>query len=137
LNTDLLLSAAVAYTQRSLRFDVIGGQRALGARLFVYECSLEILALGHAGKAELAATLGGGGAATTLDAYAVSVGALGSVAVPERSGTEGFVKAGLVAGIPLSPTVNVILLPAVRFFAPFSLPSADISVSGGLRVGIF
>jgi hypothetical protein len=135
ISPSLVVSASVGFGRRSLTFDVIGGSQTLGARLVTVGGSLEVLLLGRPGGAGVAAEFGAGRISSTVDAQTVSLGALGSVTLPERSSARNFVKAGLAVELPLSADVVVVILPSLRFFTPLS-SSPDFSLAGGLRVGI-
>jgi hypothetical protein len=135
IGPSLAISASVAFGERTLTFDVIGGSQSIGARLFAIGGSLEVFLLGRPGGAGLAATFGAGRISSTIDAQKVSLGALGSVTIPERSSSRGFLQTGIAGELPLSADVVVVILPSVRLFTPLS-SSADFSFTGGLRVGI-
>jgi hypothetical protein len=135
ISPSLVLSATVAFGQRSLTFDVIGGSESFSARLFAIGASLEVHLLGRPGGAGLAATFGAGRISSTFDALTVSLGALGSVTIPEHSSAQSFMQGGIAGELPLSADVVVVILPSVRLFTPLSSP-ADFSFAGGLRVGI-
>lgn len=129
------VSASAAFGRRTVTYDVIGGSQASGAHLMTLGGALEFLILGDPARAGIAATLGGGWLSGTFDAQRVSLGALGSVTIPEHPISRGFMDAGIAGRFPLSGGVAVMILPSLRFFSPFST-SPDFSIGGGLRVGI-
>jgi hypothetical protein len=131
----VMVSASVAFGRRSLAYDVVGGSGSLSAGIFALGGSLEILFLGRAGGTNVAATFGGGKITVTIDARTVSLGALGSITIPSREESRGFLQAGLAGEVPISPNVGFVILPSVRLFTPLS-QTADLSLAGGLRVGI-
>lgn len=135
IGPSLLISGSIAFGQRSLTFDVIGGSQSLSARLVALGGSLEVLLLGRTGGAGLAATFGAGRISSTFDAQTISLGALGSITLPGHSSARSFIQTGIAGELPLSADVAVVILPSVRLFTPFT-SSADLSFAGGLRVGI-
>jgi hypothetical protein len=136
ISHSLVISGSVALGGRTVTFDVIGGSQSLSARIVAIGGSLEVLILGRPGGAGVAATFGAGRISSTFDAHTVSLGALGSVTLPGHSSARSFVQTGISGEIPLGAGVAVVVIPSVRFFTPLS-SSADFSLAGGLRVGIF
>jgi hypothetical protein len=136
ITPSISVSASAAFGQRTVTYDVIGGSQAESAKLVTLGGSIEFLLLGDQAGAGIAATLGGGWLSGTFDAQKISLGALGSVTIPEHSISRGFVETGVAGRVPLSASVAVVILPSLRLFSPFST-SPDFSIGGGLRVGIF
>jgi len=134
LTPSVSISAAVAFGPRTLTFDAVGSPEIFNARLFSITGSIEFLLLGRPG-AGVSAALGAGRISGTIDPQTVSLGALGSISIPERSVARGFIAPGLTGVIPLSPEVGVVIHPSARLFSPLS-SQVDFSFEGGLRVGI-
>jgi len=134
-NLRIALEGLVA--SRDVPFDLVQGTQVLQATIFAYGCSVELPFLGHDGGSEVAATMGAGGATSKVDARVVSLGALGSITVPARTDSRGFVQAGLLGTFPLSSLLDIVVYPAYRLFLPLSRLAADLSIAGGLRVRIF
>ncbi len=135
ISPSLVVSASAAFGRRSLSYDVVGGSQSLTAGIFTFGGSLEVLILGRPGGTHIAMTLGGGRISSTFDARTVSLGALGSITIPAHEESRGFLQAGLAGEIPISPNIGLVILPSARFFTPLA-QSADLSLAGGLRVGI-
>ncbi|HTY60549.1 MAG TPA: hypothetical protein VMF59_17120, partial [Bacteroidota bacterium] len=135
ISPSIAVSASVATGTRTVMFDVIGGSESLSARIISAHASLEFLLLGRPGAAGLSAAIGAGRISSTIRAHTVSLGALGSLLIPEQSAARTFFEAGLAGTIPLAPDVALVMLPSVRFYSPIS-SSPDLSLSGGLRVGV-
>jgi hypothetical protein len=134
VSPSISVSAAVLFGPRTLTFDAVAGSQSFTARIFSIEGSVEFLILGRPGSG-VSASFGAGRISGTIDAQSVSLGALGSVTIPERSVARGFLEPGLTGEIPLSQAVGVVIHPSARFFSPLSSP-VDFSFAGGLRVGI-
>ncbi len=134
LAPSIFIAAAFAFGPRTLTFDAVGGTEDFNARLFSIEGSIEFLLLGRPGSG-VSAAIGAGRMSGTVDAQSISLGALGSVVIPERSVARGFLEPGFTGEIPLSATVGVVLHPSARLFSPLS-SQVDFSFEGGLRVGI-
>lgn len=135
ITPSLALSASVTFGQRSQTFDQIAGSQSINARLISIAGSIEVLVLGRPGSAAVAAALGAGRISSSVDAQTISLGALGSIPIPARSSARGFLQAGFAGEIPISPDLFVVILPSIRLYTAPST-SADLSIAGGLRVGI-
>ncbi|HUI09583.1 MAG TPA: hypothetical protein VL221_04595 [Bacteroidota bacterium] len=132
----LALRAEAAFGSRSIAFDAIGGTESLGAHLTELSIGAEYRLIGDARGASLSLSLGGGRLAATVDAATVSLGALGTLAVPSRASARNFLEGGLTACLPLAGGLGLFVRPALR--AAVQAPAAsDFSVEGGLRVALF
>ncbi|HXX65002.1 MAG TPA: hypothetical protein VEO56_14475 [Bacteroidota bacterium] len=136
LNPTLTFSVAALFGERTPTFDLIGATGTLDTKVSSYEGSLEVLALGQAGRAELSVIVGGGLLSSSVGPHSVSLGALGSLTVPGSSSSQGFFQAGLAAGLPLGRAVEIVIIPSLRRLTPVSSSSNDVAIAGGLRVGI-
>jgi hypothetical protein len=127
----------LSFGTRNEPFDLIGASDHFNVRIIVYEATLEQFLLGEPDGAAVAILLGGGGLSSTIDARSVSLGALGSMTVPPRSDTEGFLVTGLRGIFPLTSGAAVTIAPRLRVFRPFASSTTDLSITGGIRVGLF
>ena len=134
ISPSIVISASVATGTRTRTFDVIGGSENLSTRLTSAGASLEILLLGRPGGAGVSAAIGAGRISSTIGAHTVSLGALGTLQIPEQTAARTFLETGIAGALPLAANVVFVICPSVRFSSPIS-SSPDLSFSGGLRVG--
>jgi len=132
----LSVRAGAALGSRSTTFDVAGGTRNLNGRLSELSLSMEYRIIGTGGSPSLLLSLGGGRISTTVDATTVSLGALGTLTIPAHAASHGFAEGGLTGILPVSRGVGIFLRPALRSTGAGS-NSPDVSIAGGLRVGLF
>lgn len=131
----LSFRAEAAFGQRTITYDVVGGTQFLSGRVSEFSLSAGYRLIGGAAGPSLSLSLGAGRTGATVDATTVSLGALGTLAIPERTAAHGFVEAGLTACTTFSRSVGIFLRPALRSVSTGA--PADISLEGGLRVGLF
>jgi hypothetical protein len=137
LTPSLTFVADLGFGARTEPFDLIGGSDRLDLRLTIYEATLEQLLFGRPDAVAADLLIGGGGISSSVDGHTVSLGALGSVTVPPRSDNAGYLIAGLRGVCPLTPDAALTIAPMIRIFRPFTESTTDISISGGVRVGLF
>ncbi len=128
------ISGSLFFSKRSVSFDLIGDTRSLDARMYTIACAVEYAFLGHQGQWTLSALAGGGAIVTSTDAMMVSLGAAGTVGIPARRTTSGFLQTGLRFALPFAPRFEAVVQPALRFSTPISSATGDVSLAGGLCV---
>lgn len=136
LNPTFTVSIAALFGERTPTFDLIGATGSLDTKLSSFEGSLEVLVLGQSGRAELSVTGGGGLLSSSVGPHTISLGALGSLTLPGSSTSQGFLRAGLAAALPLGRAVELVIIPSLRRLTPVSSSTNDVAIAGGLRVGI-
>jgi len=129
------LRAEAAFGTRSIPFDVVGGTQFLSGTITQFSLSAEYRLLGTVRGLALSLSLGAGRIATRVDGTTVSLGALGSLPIPARTGGRGFFEGGATAEAHIAGSVGVFIRPALRTGAAGSA-AADVSLEGGLRVGL-
>lgn len=134
---DLIGGATVSFGDRDITVDLISTSRRLTANLVSYSADVEIRVAGDSGGMELLFAAGAGGVTSSTEGMRLSLGAAGMLDVPSRSDTRNFVEAGAHALLPLSGRIAVSLRPSIRAFSPLSHAVPDVTIAGGLRVGIF
>ena len=131
------VTCAALFGTRSVAFDRIGRRSALDVHVNAYAGSVSVRILGNREGGELAAALGGGAVVSSVDALTVPAGGLGSITVPSRSETRGFITAGLAAALPFSSRVALTCEPSLRFVTPLASAPVDFIIAGGIRVSLF
>jgi len=133
---NLSVRAEAAFGSRTIPYDAVGEKRFLSGRFSEVSLCAAYRLIGSARSAALSLSLGIGKMSATVDATTVSLGALGTLAVPARTASHGFVEGALAAEVPLAGRAGFFVRPALRS-GPAGSSSADFSLEGGLRVGLF
>jgi len=131
----LSIRAEAAFGPRTITYDVPGGTQFLTGRISQVSLSAEYRLIGSAAGTAVSLSVGGGRIGTTVDETTVSLGALGTLAIPARTAAHGFAEAGMTACTPISRNVGMYIRPALR--SGLTGAAADISLEGGFRVGLF
>ncbi|MEW6511576.1 MAG: hypothetical protein AB1428_11540 [Bacteroidota bacterium] len=133
----LSVECSALFGTTSASFDLVGSTGAIDVRTASYAATLVVRVLGHREGGELAAALGGGAVVSSVDARIVSLGALGSIAVPSRSESRSFLTAGISASLTIAPRIAIVTEPRVRFMTPVGSTGPDYHIAGGIRVALF
>lgn len=136
VSQSLAFSASLLFGSRTRSFQALGAPDQIRVRIVSIEAGVEHLLIGEPGGICGSLVAGGGAVSSSTDGRTVSLGALGTMEIPARSHTDGFLAAGVRGMLPFGSSIALTIAPVVRFFTPFASSPADLSISGGLRVGL-
>jgi hypothetical protein len=131
------VDVAATFARPAILYDVVGGSTTAAVNVAVLQAAVAVRIAGDDHTLSLSLAGGGGTILSSVPAMTVSLGALGSYRIPERSSGNAFLLGGLRLDIGVAPHVGIVAAPAVRFASLGGKYQTDFSVAGGISVRLF
>jgi hypothetical protein len=125
------------FSTPNIIFDNIGGTTSAAVRVTRLQAAVAIRVAGDDHSIGVALVGGGGTILSHVPPMTISLGALGSHAIPDRSSGNGFLLGGLRFEAAIAPQLGFVVTPAVRFVSTEGRFHRDVSVAGGISVHFF
>lgn len=130
------ISARISLSRTSVEFDLINAQDRIDVGVISYQLGIrqQTASVGSLFDIDLSGNVGM--IRFVREAKTISLGALGTTVIPEKTDTRSIYSVGVILSRAIGSRVSIDVMPEVQFISPLSQRQGNYSISGGLAIGI-